>query len=149
MQRAQDTALALGAKSPLLEPAFSEQSFGEWEPVSWDKIEQDDPVSYARYWKDPVGEIPPAGESFHQLYTRVAQGIETHNADYTGQDIVVTSHAGPIRAALALALGGPGFLPQSLSLEIPCLSLIRMDYLGGKQWIIHLGIPLLPNSAFE
>ncbi len=78
-----------------------EQAFGDWEGLSWDEIEAGD------FWDDPVVNAPPGGESFASLYARVAGLIRGEEASVDRRARVVVSHAGPIRAASALAWGVP------------------------------------------
>jgi len=111
---------------PLIEPALVEQDFGEWTGRRWADL-ADDPVA-ARFWADPAG-APPGGESFAAVMERVRAAVERLSDAYAGRDIVAVSHAGPITAAVAMALG---VAPRAaLSIVIEPLSLTRLDRLGG------------------
>jgi alpha-ribazole phosphatase len=107
------------------EPDFGEQDFGEWTGRSWDEI---GPLA-THFWKDPIATAPPGGESYHTMCRRVQRRIKAC-ADATGQgEMITVAHAGPIRAALALALDLP--VAASLRFEIDVLSLTRIDAIIG------------------
>jgi alpha-ribazole phosphatase len=102
---------------------FTEQDFGDWTGRRHDELAVSDGETYARFWNDPAGSIPPGGESFASQVARVRQGIDRIETD---QAILVV-HSGTIRAALAIALG---IAPQaSLRFVIDPLSLTRIDRL--------------------
>jgi alpha-ribazole phosphatase len=124
LKRAVATANFLSGKQKLrLIPEFAEQDFGIWEGKSWS-----DPAIDPAFWNDPANAQPPGGESFSQLAQRVSQAITAINLERKTGDILVVAHAGPIRAALALALD---LTPdQALRFAIDPLSLTRLDYLG-------------------
>jgi alpha-ribazole phosphatase len=127
--RCRQTAEALMSCSlvdiePVVMPAFSEQDFGDWEQLSYDRPEVRDA---ADFWRDPGNSTPPGGESFAALTKRVQTGIqELEQQIQTGsaRDIVIVAHAGVIRAAVALALDlDPD---QALRLQLDPLSLTRI-----------------------
>jgi probable phosphoglycerate mutase len=55
--------------------------------------------------RHPSGFRFPGGESFTEMQTRVVGAIDRLRAEHQGQTIVAVSHADPIKAALAHALG--------------------------------------------
>ncbi|NGX95337.1 MAG: histidine phosphatase family protein, partial [Candidatus Afipia apatlaquensis] len=86
------------------------------------------PASIASYWFAPAHERAPGGESFNDLFDRTVAGIQRINAEHAGKDIVCVSHGGPIKAAIAHALGleaGAGF-----AFTIDNCSVTRLDYLA-------------------
>jgi alpha-ribazole phosphatase len=143
LKRAVDTAEALSGKRDFRrEPAFVEQDFGQWEGKSWS-----DPAIDPAFWDDPAQTRPPGGESFAEVAIRVAVAIQRINQGTTTGDIVVVAHAGPIRAALALALD---MTPeQALRFALDPLSLTRLDYFAQGWRIGGVNLPLLsrlPNG---
>lgn len=48
---------------PIIEPDFSEQSFGDWAGYTWEEIALRDPAESRRFWTDPVGLAPPAAKA--------------------------------------------------------------------------------------
>lgn len=109
----------------VVEPAFAEQDFGEWQGLSHRELDAQRPAAAHRFWLAPAEERPPGGESFTDVVARVAAGIERFSADQLGGDVVVVAHGGPIRAAVGLALG---LAPErALQFRIDTLSVTRLD----------------------
>jgi probable phosphomutase (TIGR03848 family) len=61
----------------------------------------------------------PSGESFAEMQLRITSGVDRLVADHPGERIVVVSHADPIKAAVAQALGTPLDLFQRIVVS-PC-----------------------------
>ncbi len=136
LKRATDTAAAIveaGFDPPelIVEPDLSEQSLGDWEGLEWNSLIASKDGACRRFWQDPGNIAPPGGESFADQISRVAGIVRRFNVEYAGADIVVVSHAGTVRAALAIALGlNPG---QALSFKVANLSLSRLDHISGDE----------------
>ena len=138
-KRAMDTARALRKKVVFcLEADFVEQDFGSWEGKNWS-----DPAIDPAFWDDPANTNPPGGESFSQVVKRVGQAIERINNKVGQGDIVAIAHAGPIRAALALALELPP--DKALRFAIAPLSLTCLDYFGQGWRISEVNLSVPPN----
>jgi alpha-ribazole phosphatase len=126
------------APQPRLEPAFMEQSFGDWQGLAYEEIgafgrvrsgTKGVGVEGHRFWLAPAHEKPPGGESFVDVMRRVADAVKRLTAEYAGHDIVAVAHGGPIRAALAHALS---LEPEAaLAFTIDTLSLSRLDHIEG------------------
>jgi broad specificity phosphatase PhoE len=89
---------------PIVDTAFAEQHFGEWEGLSFDELRDSIGDAFEAFWKAPARVAAPAGESFADVIGRVADGVTRINQSHAGRDIVVVAHGGSIRAALAHAL---------------------------------------------
>ena len=114
-----------GAWAPsLIEADFSEQDFGTWEGKSHEALGRENPAQSKAFWADPVNHAPPGGESFAAVCTRTARAIERLSQSGKGGDIIIVAHAGAIRAALSLALGGAP--DRALSFALAPLSLTRL-----------------------
>jgi len=127
MRRTAETYAALRSANPAIpqaavEPQLSEQNLGLWFGKTWDEIPED---LQDDFWVDPVNSVPPRGESFAQLFARVSQRVRELSESFEGRDIVMIGHSGPIRAALAMTLGGD--LARALRFQVPNLSLTRID----------------------
>jgi alpha-ribazole phosphatase len=137
--RTRDTLAALAgfmdpAREPLVEPAFAEQHFGDWQGRSYDEVYAE---TGQQIWHDPASLTPPGGESFKALAARVAVAIETFTGRYPGADIIAVAHGGTIRAALALALGCTP--DRALGVSVDNLSLTRLDAMpvdDGIRWSV-------------
>jgi alpha-ribazole phosphatase len=127
MRRAAETYGALSLENraiplPLVEPDLSEQNLGLWTGKRWDQIPED---LQDDFWMDPVHSAPPEGESFAQLFKRVAARIHDRSAHHESGDIVMIGHSGPIRAALAMTIRDD--LTRALEFRVPNFSLTRID----------------------
>jgi alpha-ribazole phosphatase len=114
--------------SSIIERDFSEQSFGAWAGFTWEEIAERDPAASKYFWADPVGLVPPGGESFAALMARVAAAIECMSAGRMG-DVVAVAHGGVIRAAVAHALGLDA--KSAMAVAVDNLSLTRLDRVAG------------------
>lgn len=123
--RCRQTAAALGL-APLGEDArLWEQDFGDWEGAG------DLPDLGAMSPAALAAHRPPAGESFVDLCNRAQPALR--DLGRVGGRVAIVAHAGIVRAALALALGGPG---PALSFEVAPLSLTWLRALPGGVWSV-------------
>lgn len=147
LKRCQDTAKHLiknGAKlaSRQNDDRLREQSYGLWHGKNigmlWEsELAQLDKHNW--HFLHP-NHVPPDGESFAQVMTRLAPVI-TEVAD---QNTVLVTHGMVIRALVGLALGMPP--DQSLSIDIAPLSITALSYMksgtsetpaNGGQWQLN------------
>lgn len=125
LRRARRTAALLGAAEPVLDDRLAEQDFGAWQGATFAGLEAARDPHLAAFWADPAGTAPPGGESFTELAARVAACVAERSGELAGRDVVAVAHAGPVRAALADALGlAPA---AALAFEVAPLSLTRLD----------------------
>lgn len=106
MERARETAAAIATAHDLgvrVEPGLNECDFGEWTGVELKKLRK--MPEWRIVQRYPSGFHFPGGESFAEMQTRVTSALGRLVASHPGQVIVAVSHADPIKAALALALG--------------------------------------------
>jgi alpha-ribazole phosphatase len=102
LRRAASTAQAVAAGRHIpqvLRPALREIDFGEWEGMSWEEIERQDP-EYAQKWVSGYPHLPaPSGESFedfeHRVLTEVGDLINRSHGP-----IAVVTHGGVLRVVL-------------------------------------------------
>ena len=106
LERAKETAAPIGAARGLkvqTERGLLECDFGEWtggELKALMKLPEWRTVQ--RY---PSGFRFPGGESFTDMQTRIVDAIARLRAKHAGGVVVAVSHADPIKAAVAHALG--------------------------------------------
>lgn len=89
-------------------PAWRELSFGCWQGLSWEEIEERYPGQREAYLRDLAHMRPEGGESYQDLAVRVRSALELILAQHChepGETVLVVTHAGPLRVALSLALG--------------------------------------------
>ncbi len=79
---------------------LQEMDFGEWEGGAWNVL----PRNQTDHWaEDPWDRAPPGGETFAEMFDRVADALAS-----VPQDALIVTHAGVIRAA-RMILGGATF----------------------------------------
>ena len=106
LERARETAAPIGAARKLkvrIERGLLECDFGDWtgqELKSLMKLPEWSTVQ--RY---PSGFRFPSGESFTEMQQRIVGAIEKLRAAHPGGVVVAVSHADPIKAAVAHAMG--------------------------------------------
>lgn len=88
----------------LIEDAFIEQHFGDWQGLSWDELHAAKGDAYHKFWVAPAHQAPPGGESFQDVIDRVGPAVDRLTEAHGGGNIVVVAHGGSIRAAIAHAL---------------------------------------------
>ncbi len=125
--------------------AFAEQNLGEWQGMNRAAFFASRPPSIASYWFAPADERAPGGESFKDLFDRTVAGIARVNAEHAGRDIICVSHGGPIKAAIAFALGLDA--QAGFAFTIDNCSVTRLDYLTGAE---HSGwrVPMINQQPW-
>jgi broad specificity phosphatase PhoE len=108
LERARETAQEIASRTGhdiVVDPLLADVDTGEWtgsklvevrKQKAWGSLER--ARSTFRF---------PGGESFAELVARVALVVERICAGHPGQVVVAVSHADPIKAAVATALGTP------------------------------------------
>ncbi len=130
LSRTRDTALALFRagypEQPLaVETGISEQELGEWQGISHADFATRLTVPAHPFWPLSGAERPPGGESMDDVIARVGPTLERLAENHQGGDVVIISHGGAIRAAVAHAAGISGH--QSLHFAIQNLSLTLLE----------------------
>jgi probable phosphomutase (TIGR03848 family) len=106
MERTRETAMPIASALGLatkVERGLIECDFGEWTGGELKVLaKRPEWTTVQRY---PSGFRFPGGESFVGMQTRMADTIATLVARHPGEAVVAVSHADPIKAAVAAALG--------------------------------------------
>ncbi len=113
-----------------LESNLVERRFGFWEGMYFDEIEANFPDEYKDWKINNAAFKPKGGESVFDLSSRVELSISELVDGFKGKVVVVVSHVGPIRVALAQAISLP--LEKYRSLIIDYASVSIVDY-GRRQ----------------
>ena len=132
LSRTRRTAEALMAAgypaTPMqVEPDLVEQHLGAWQGLVHAALPPLLTLPAHPFW--PLGgeEKPPGGESMAEVIGRVGPVMERLAATHDGEDVVVVSHGGAIRAAIAHALGISA--DNALHLSVQNISLTRLERL--------------------
>jgi probable phosphoglycerate mutase len=125
LERARETAtpIARARALPLrIEHDLADLDVGAWTGMRLSRLRR------KREWtsvqRHPSGFRFPGGESFLEMQARVTAALERLAARHRGATIVAVSHADPIKAAVAHALGVPLDLFQRLLIGPASLSAI-------------------------
>ena len=106
LERARETAApiarAVGVK-PVVERGLLECDFGDWTGAELRKLMK--LPEWATVQKAPSTFRFPNGESFTEMQTRMVSTVERLVARHRGGTIVCVSHADPIKAVVAHAMG--------------------------------------------
>jgi probable phosphoglycerate mutase len=107
LSRASETAEIVASRLDLsvtVDPALREIDVGSWEGFTLAEIEARFPEAAAR-WEQRGEHGWEGGESHDQMAARVRVAVHSIAAAHDGEEILVVTHGGPIRALKALAAG--------------------------------------------
>ena len=128
MQRARQTAEALGLKNPTLDARLMEQNWGGWEGLSRAEIlARDGEDAFTRAGLK-LNFRPPGGESTQELHDRVAAFLK--DAARQESDAIAVTHMGVLRAAYILATGWDMSLPMPPELDISKALILSLNSKG-------------------
>ena len=140
LRRAAATAEIIGRAlglAPRVEADLQEMALGEWEGQTPAEIRERWGDAYPRWQRDPVGNEPPGGEPMPGFGARVVAAVGRLRAAHGGEDLVIVSHGGAIRAYLCsiLGLGLSGLF--RFALENASLTEILLDGLGDRLILLN------------
>jgi probable phosphomutase (TIGR03848 family) len=106
LERARETAGAIGKATglkPKVERGLLECDFGEWTGAELPKLMK--LPEWRTVQRAPSTFRFPNGESFTEMQVRIVSTLDRLRASHHGGTVVCVSHADPIKAAMAHALG--------------------------------------------
>ncbi len=115
------------AQDLAVEPDLIEQDLGDYQGLRHAALPPLLSVPAHPFWPLAADEQPPNGESFAAVLVRVGAALERLAEQHDGRDVVVVSHGGAIRAAVAHAMDIDA--RRSLHLSVYNLSLTRLERL--------------------
>jgi probable phosphomutase (TIGR03848 family) len=131
LERARETAAPIAAARGLrvtIDRALVECDFGEWTGAELRSLaRQPDWATVQRY---PSGFRFPGGESFIEMAARAESAVSALVTRYAGGVVVAVSHADPIKAVMADALGTPLDLFQRIVISPCSVSAVMYGHLG-------------------
>jgi len=106
LERTQETAApiakALGLRVRRAK-GLMECEFGDWTGAELKRLYK--LPEWRTVQRNPSGFRFPGGESFTEMQTRITSAVDRMRIDHPGQTVVAVSHADPIKAAVAHAMG--------------------------------------------
>ena len=118
-------AAGYAAQELAVEPGLIEQNLGDYQGLVHAALPPLLSTPAHPFWPLSGTDRPPGGESVADMIGRVAETMDRLAAVHDGRDVVVVSHGGTIRAAVAHALGISA--DNALHLSVHNLSLTRID----------------------
>lgn len=104
-----------------------EVDVGQWENRSWVHIAVEEPGPYERFMSNPAEHGYLGGESFNDVYDRVAPAIVNLMESNLGRTIVVVAHNIVNRVFLANTLGIPLSRARDISQENCGMNVLKYD----------------------
>jgi broad specificity phosphatase PhoE len=133
LQRAIATARSAARRQKLaiqIRPGLREMHFGRWQGLSWKQIRGREPRAADRWLKHFASQSIPGAERFPRFKRRVKAELRAIAEANRGRCVLVVTHAGVIRVALADALGMKDQNIFRLALD-PCGLNVLDDFTGG------------------
>ncbi len=119
------TVASLHGLPVLAEPRLREMDFGEWEGLTYAKIQERYPQLLADWEADLLNVAPPGGETLSQVVVRVQATLDEITRAHSDQTVLLLSHGGPLRVLLCLALGLPP-VPWQFGLDNASISRLHV-----------------------
>ena len=110
LKRAIDSAGVIAGPQglkPIEIPDLGERSFGLWEGLTFEEIENNHPEGFALWLADPLTYSPEGGENAWQVRERAIRSIELVVARHRGANLSVVAHGGVNRIIIGHLLGMP------------------------------------------
>jgi probable phosphoglycerate mutase len=117
LERARETALAIARACRLtvrVERGLAEVDIGEWTGLPIARASKK--PEWVAVQQHPSGFRFPGGESFPEMQARITGAVARLVERHRGRTVVAVSHADPIKAAVAQALGTPLDLFQRIAI---------------------------------
>ena len=106
LERAQETAAPIAKALGLRvrrSKGLMECEFGDWTGAELKRLYK--LPEWRSVQRNPSGFRFPGGESFTEMQARITSAVARMRIDHPGQTVVAVSHADPIKAAVAHAMG--------------------------------------------
>ncbi|MDE0494546.1 MAG: histidine phosphatase family protein [Acidimicrobiaceae bacterium] len=122
-RRTQQTARAAGlADVPTtVDDRWTEIDFGAYD----DRRIGDVMAELGAAWASDVSYVPPGGESMTSLHERVGEAVAELAGEATTSNILVVTHATPIKSAVVWLLGGDAEMIMRLRVSLASITAFR------------------------
>lgn len=127
VQTADSIAKAIQMPTYYKHSGLVEKKEGDWEGKSYWQIREEDSKIWEKWSKDPINFAPPGGESVKDFVARIDRALNDILKNYeTGNNVVLTTHAGVIRSIIMNSLNIP--VENFFRIDIPPASISRIDW---------------------
>lgn len=89
----------------IINEQLKEIGFGAWEGKTKDDLKRERGEEFAAFYDDPIKNTPQNAEPVSSFFQRISAVFDSIRDHHVGKHLLVTAHAGVIRAALTHALG--------------------------------------------
>ena len=124
-------------------PGLIEQNLGSYQGLPHAELPPRLTLPAHPFWPLAAIERAPGGESMQDVVDRVGPAMETLATAHPGEDLVIVSHGGAIRAAVANAIQATA--QQALHFSIQNISLTRLERLQ-EGWRV-VGVNDIPAES--
>ncbi|MGH1370771.1 MAG: histidine phosphatase family protein [Cellvibrionaceae bacterium] len=110
----------------IIEADFQEMSFGDWDGLTTEQVENQDADKISAYWLDRENNTPPNGEPLIDFHQRTGEALQRLLENEQGRHILLVTHGGVLRSLIAHCLKMP--LKSLAHIEVPyaCRTQIRV-----------------------
>jgi alpha-ribazole phosphatase len=120
-----------------IEPALQELGFGSWQGKTHDELTRYDPGLLQRFYRDPMTNRPEDAEGLGDFRHRIVTAWNATLNRHAGRHILMVSHAGVIRMALAYILDIP--LSNLFRIKVANAGITRIECLEqGEEFLGQL-----------
>ncbi|MFT7558287.1 MAG: alpha-ribazole phosphatase [Flavobacteriales bacterium] len=135
LRRSLDWATKLANRHTLplkTDSRFQEIDFGDWDGKLIEDLWEDKNSGVHGWYENPVSAQIPNGEALEDFDKRVTQGLLEICSKHEGEHVLLVTHAGIIRAAMAQILGMPLHKLHDIFVPYACLSQLRAYTFNNK-----------------
>lgn len=123
-------------RDPRPDPAFTDLSFGEWEGLSRQEVQQRYPELYRRWATDPASVTFPGGESLSLVEERAWPALQSLAQAHAGETILVVTHRVVCKVLLGRALGAGLAAFWRIRQDTACLNLL--EWRGDRVEVVRM-----------
>ncbi len=121
LNRTTQTAELAGFHDAVIDDRWRELDFGDY-----DQRRVGDVISeMTRRWRDDASFAPTRGESMSEMHARVSEACGELALRVVDENILVVTHATPIKSAAVWALGGPPSMILNLWVNVGTVTVLR------------------------
>ena len=122
------------------EPDLRELAFGEWEGRAYSELRESDPDALQAFFRDPLNNTPPGGESLHACRDRVHAAWNAVIERHHGRHLLLVSHGAVMRIIYSRLLKMPEEALFRIEVPYACLTRVRR-HPDGDRLVFHDGSP--------
>ena len=119
----------------IIEPGFQEIDFGDWEGLSWQFLQREQPEAVQAYFENPLLNSTHSGEQYDKFLSRVLDAWCKLLPRLQGDRVLIVTHGGVIKSLLSSFLKIPMEAQTSLLVPHGCLSHLLLHTSDARQHV--------------